>query len=155
MSSSVVCNFTSFCVDCDCKFYHNISLKDRKVVRKLYDSLPSINKNETNPSSRKANCKFGQLCFNPDCGFRHRLSFDCRIQLSNAFNDSKLNSTKVEKVVTIPKPHIFLISNHNSFQSLESNDQNPSPIPIPTPLPSKTSWADIVGDNDDDFFMKF
>ncbi len=148
--SSVVCNFSSFCTDCDCNFYHNISLKDRKIVSKLYNSLGSVNKNESNPSTRKANCKFGQLCFNPDCGFRHRLSYDYRIKLSKAFNESKLESTKVEKVVTPPKPHLFIISNHNSFQSLAIDED----VPIQKPIMSKMSWADIVAE-DDDFYMKF
>jgi hypothetical protein len=152
MSSSVVCNFSSFCTDCDCNFYHNISLKDRKIVRKLYNSLPSINKNEINSSTRKANCKFGQLCFNPNCGFRHRLSFECRTKLSKAFNDSKLESTKIEKIINPPKSHIFIITDDNVFQSLQNDEDIPIKNPIIIP---KTSWADIVGDNDDDFYMKF
>jgi len=149
MSRSVICNFSSFCVDCDCPFHHNLSLKDRKVVRKLYDSLPSLNKNEPNPSTRKANCKFGQLCFNPDCGFRHRLSFNSRSLLSKKFNDSKLDNTKVEKVISTPTPPTFIISTSNSFLSLDNHE---TPINI---LPSKLSWADIVGDNDENFYMKF
>lgn len=150
--SSVVCNFSSFCTDCDCNFYHNISFKDRKIVRKLYDSLPSVDKNEINPSTRKANCRFGQLCFNPDCGFRHRLSYNCRIKLSKAFNDSKLESTKVEKIINPPKQHVFIISNDNAFQSLLVDEDVPVKNPIIVP---KMSWADIVGDNDNDFYMKF
>jgi len=148
MSHSIICNFSSFCVDCDCPFHHNLSLKDRKIVRKLYDSLPNLNKVEPNPSIRKANCRFGQLCFNPDCNFRHRLSFNSRSLLSKQFNNAKLDNTKVEKIPSTPIHPSFIISTSNSFLSLD--------IPLtPPPTTHKISWADIVGDNDDNFYMKF
>lgn len=138
-SPVIVCNCSSFCINPDCNYYHNISMKERKIVRKLYDAFGYVNKDEVNLSSRKANCKFGQLCFNHDCGYRHRLSPDYRTKLSNAFNDAKLQSTKIEKVPMPPKSHIFIIPNKNSFLSLDIIE----PVDI-IPIPAKTSWADIV-----------
>jgi len=74
------------------------------------------------------------------------------MKLSKAFNESKLESTKVEKVINPPKPHIFIIKDDNVFQSLLIDEDVPIKNPIIIP---KTSWADIVGDDDDDFYMKF
>ena len=150
-----VCNKSSFCVNSDCQYQHNLSIKDRKIVKKLYDSLVSPDKNEPITSTRKAKCRFGQLCFNSNCGYIHFLSPQSRQVLLKKFNDTKLESTKVEKPPVIPKSHDFILPNHNSFLSLESLDTHHSPIPPPVSIPSKISWADIVCQEDDDFLMKF
>ena len=130
-----VCNLNCICVDTDCSYNHLPILKDRKIVKKLYDGLPSISKNEDNLDKRKANCRFGQLCYNDKCGFRHRLSVKDRLQLIKVFNDFKLKEIKVEKKVEVMKVKEFDISHKNSFETLENIDE-----PIAT---NDKSWADI------------
>jgi len=119
MASAIVCNCSSFCIDSDCSFYHNIfSIKDRKVVRKLYDGLVCPNKSEPNPHTRRANCKFGQICWNKDCGFRHRLCFNDRMKLINGFNGAKMEMMKSEKVTKKIEVAPFAISEKNRFTCL-------------------------------------
>lgn len=137
--SGIVCNFCAMCVDSDCKFEHSIVIKDRRVVKKLYDGLVCPNKNEPNPEKRRANCKFGQICWSEKCGFRHRLAFSDRMKLVNGFNDAKLASARSEKVASAPKACCFVIDAHNSFAGLE--------------VAEAESWADVCDDvmNFDDF----
>ncbi len=116
-----ICNNNSICIDSDCKFYHNISIKDRKIVRKLYDELVSPNKKEENLESRKANCKFGQICYNVNCGFKHRLNFIDRMKIVNKFNDTKIKMTTTEKVKKDPEIMLFSIPKKNLFNCLEIN----------------------------------
>lgn len=141
MTSAIVCNCSSFCVDTDCRFYHNISIKDRKIVRKLYDGLIRPNKSESNPGSRRANCKFGQICWNNDCGFRHRLCFEDRVKLIEGFNDAKMITMKTEKVIEKTEDKGFVISAKNGFGCLEEELFQEVKV-------AKRSWADIM---DDDF----
>ncbi len=145
-----VCNLNCICVDCDCKFYHSYHIKDRRIIRNIFDKFNNPDKNEPNPLSRRANCKFGQLCHNENCGFRHRLSFNSRIKLLDAYNDFKFQSTKIEKKPKIIKQEFFNIPNSNKFNLLDINHDTPIVI---NPIQTK-SWADIVSDNDD-FYMKF
>ena len=137
MTSAIVCNCSSFCVDSDCRFYHNISIKDRKVVRKLYDGLVRPNKAEPNAGTRRANCKFGQICWNKDCGFRHRLCFEDRIKLIEGFNDAKIEMTKTEKVVGKTDIKPFAIPAKNGFGCLEEELFKET----------KKSWADIMDED--------
>jgi len=116
-----ICNYNSICIDPDCKFYHNISIKDRKIVRKLYDDLVSPNKKEDNSEYRKANCKFGQICYNQNCGFKHRLNFNDRMKIVNKFNDTKIEMTKTEKIKKDIEFVVFNIPKTNLFQCLEKN----------------------------------
>jgi len=136
MTSAIVCNCSSFCIDSDCRFFHNISIKDRKVVRKLYDGLVRPNKAEPNTGNRRANCRFGQICWNKDCGFRHRLSFEDRVKLIEGFNDAKVESMKTEKVVEKTEVKAFAIPEKNGFGCLEEEVFKVS----------KRSWADIMED---------
>jgi len=119
MDYKLICNFNSICIDPDCQFYHNIHIKDRKVVKKLYDNLINPNKFEDNLSSRKKNCFNGQICYNPNCGFRHRLHFNHRIILVNGFNDAKLEMTKTHKIKKNIDSHSFEIPLTNLFKSLD------------------------------------
>lgn len=128
--TGIVCNFCAICIDSDCQFEHSISLKDRKVVRRLYDGLVSPNKTEPKNAKRRANCKFGQICFTSYCEFRHGLNFADRMKLVNGFNSAKLDMMKTEKVIHPPRVNEFIISSRNSFSCLEESEY-------------KQSWADI------------
>jgi len=137
MSSAIVCNCSSFCIDSDCRFAHGISIKDRKVVRKLYDGLVCPNKAEPNAGNRRANCKFGQICWNKDCGFRHRLCFEDRVKLIEGFNDAKISMMKTEKVAERPVVEGFVISKKNGFDCLEEEVFQEKKVVL-------RSWADIM-----------
>lgn len=147
-----VCNLNCLCVNSDCNFFHSYPIKERRIIRNIFDKFDNPNKIEPNPDTRRANCRFGQLCHNQNCGFRHRLSFNDRSKLIDKFNQIKLQSAKIEKEPRIIQPNHFNISKSNAFQLLELSEPS-----IQTPITNKPSksWADIVGDNDDDFYMKF
>jgi hypothetical protein len=117
--TGIICNYNSICIDIDCKFEHSISLKDRKVVSKLYQNLICPNKNEDNAKNRKANCRFGQICYNQSCGFKHRLNYNDRIKLINGFNDAKLEMTRIEKAPKVIEDYSFNIPKKNLFECLE------------------------------------
>ena len=139
MSNTRVCNNASYCVDCDCLFQHYpSSMKDRKIVKKMYDSLSGLSKVEDKMEKRKANCRFGQFCFNADCGFKHRLCDKDRQRLIKAFNDYKLNDIKVEKKVEVKTIEPFDISHKNSFDTLEEVQEEVVVKPV-----SGKSWADV------------
>lgn len=147
--TGITCNFAAICVDPDCKFNHPISIKDRRVVRGLYDGIVRPDKAEPKPEKRRANCKFGQICFNEGCGFRHRLTFEHRMILVNGFNDAKLKSMKTEKIVGKPKSHEFVISARNTFDCLEVADEvDEAPM-----VSRKCAWEDMCSDEElfDDF----
>lgn len=129
-----VCNLNCICVDADCIYTHLPILKDRKIVKKLFDNLSGISKIEENADKRKANCRFGQLCYNEKCGFRHRLSVDNRLTLIKEFNNFKLNDIKVEKKVEVMKVKEFNISHKNSFDTLEEVEEK---------VVNDKSWANI------------
>lgn len=118
MDISIICNQNSICIDPDCKFYHNIHIKDRKIVRKLYDNLTNPNKKEDFPENRKKNCINGQICYNINCGFRHRLNYNHRMILVNSFNDAKLEMTKNEKIKSNLNVQLFDIPKMNLFECL-------------------------------------
>lgn len=147
--SGVTCNFAAICVNSDCKFEHPITIKDRRVVKKLYDGLVCPNKVETNPEKRRANCRFGQICFNSSCGFRHRLSFDDRMKLVDGFNDAKLAMAKVEKPARVPKNHEFLIDARNAFALLDDCCSVNGNAKAETPVvraEAKLLWGDMSDD---------
>jgi hypothetical protein len=146
---AAVCNFDCICVDSDCKFNHPISIKERKLVRKLFDNIPSPDKNEPNSHLRKANCRFGKLCNNKTCGYRHRLSFADRETLINGFNQSKIDATKTEKQPKVIVAKCFTIQNNNGFTGL-TIEEEPSEIPVKV---VNNCWADMA--EDDDFLMTF
>jgi hypothetical protein len=116
-----ICNKNSICIDIDCKYYHSINIKDRRVVKKLYDDLISPNKKEDNPETRKANCKFGQICYNEKCGFRHFLNFKDRMKIVDGFNDAKMEMTRTKKVEKDVYVEVFNIPKKNLFDCLENN----------------------------------
>jgi len=146
--SGITCNFAAICVDSDCKFEHPITIKDRRIVKKLYDGLVCPCKAEPNPDKRRANCRFGQICFNATCGFRHRLSYADRMKIVNGFNDAKLAMAREEKQKAPIVSHDFMIDSRNSFAIL--NDSGDSPV---VRAEAKLCWGDM--DNDvmafDDF----
>jgi len=143
-----VCNLNCVCVDGDCSFNHLPILKDRKIIKKLFDGLSGVSKVEPNADKRKANCRFGQLCYNDDCGFRHRLSVKDRQRLIKSFNDFKLTEIKVEKKVELKKNEGFKISHFNAFETLDEVKEEVVEKKI------GKSWADLCKE-DDDFYMKF
>lgn len=131
-----VCNLNCICIDADCTYTHLPILKDRKIIKNLYDKNSSnISKFEENADKRKANCRFGQLCYNEKCGFRHRISIKDRLSLIKSFNDYKLNDIKVEKKIEVVKIKEFDISHKNSFETLEENEE--------VPIETTKLWADI------------
>jgi hypothetical protein len=127
-------------------------LKDRKIVKKLFDGLSGSSKTEDNMEKRKANCRFGQLCYNDSCGFRHRLSVKDRQRLIKVFNDFKLNEIKVEKKVQVLKVNEFDIRHKNSFDTLDEVEEVVEKV-AEMKVVGK-SWADVCKE-DDDFYMKF
>lgn len=167
---TTVCNDDCICVNCDCLgFYHPIeSLHDRKIIRTLYNNLNNPIKVEPNPDTRKKNCRNGKLCLNSNCGFRHRLAFSSRRQLSEAYDQFKMNSTKEKKVVAQPVVKSFSIKTSNKFGSLDVVETTPDVVinhldvefpELPKKVivvietPKATSWADMA--DDDEFLMKF
>jgi hypothetical protein len=147
-----VCNLNCICVDGDCSYTHLPILKDRKIIKKLYDGLAGISKMEDNTDKRKANCRFGQLCYNEKCGFRHRLSVKDRQRLIKVFNEFKLNEIKVEKKVEMIKVKEFDIRHKNSFDTLDEVEEVVEKV-AEMKVVGK-SWADVCKE-DDDFYMKF
>lgn len=108
------CNFSCICVDSDCTFQHILSYRERKIVRKLYDSL-NPNKKEENMHLRKANCSFGQLCNNKDCNYKHRLSFQDRKELLNSYQNTSSNTPNAKKNGFISQKN----TKNNLFNALE------------------------------------
>jgi hypothetical protein len=149
--SAPICNLNCLCVDGDCPYTHLPILKDRKIVKKIYDGLSGISKNEDKMDKRKANCRFGQLCYNDCCGFRHRLSVKDRQRLIKSFNDFKLNEIKVEKKVEVLKVKEFDIRHKNSFDTLDEVEKVVEKV---AKINLEKSWADLCKD-DEDFYMKF
>ena len=147
-----VCNLNCICVDGDCSYTHLPILKDRKTIKKLFDSLPKISKVEDNTDKRKANCRFGQLCYNESCGFRHRLSVKDRQRLIKVFNEFKLNDIKVEKKVEMLKVKEFDIRHKNSFDTLDEVEEVIEKVAEMKVV--EKSWADVCKE-DEDFYMKF
>lgn len=143
---AAVCNFDCICIDSDCKFSHPISIKERKIVRKLFDNISCPDKNEINSHLRKANCRFGKLCNNKNCGYRHRLSYADRETLINGFNQSKINATKTEKPQKIIVAKYFTLENNNTFNGL-TIEETPAKVIV------NKCWADMA--DDDDFLMSF
>ncbi len=148
---ATVCNLDCICVNCDCEFFHPISIKERKIVRKLFDNISSPNKNETNSHLRKANCRFGKLCNNKNCGYRHRLSYEDRLILIDGFNQSKIDATKTEKMPKVIIAKCFTLENNNTFTGLIVEETPEIPAPV---IKVNQCWADMA-DNDEDFLMTF
>ena len=51
------CNFNCLCLDSDCKFSHTYPIKDRRIIRNIFDKISNPDKNEPNPDTRRANCR--------------------------------------------------------------------------------------------------
>jgi len=147
---SIICNLDCICIDCDCKFSHPIPIKERKLVRKLYDNITHPDKNEPNGQLRKANCRFGKLCHNEKCGYRHRLSFSNRMILVDGFNQSKIDATKTEKQPKVIVAKCFNLENNNAFIGLNVEEIPENTIKVAA---EPQSWADMA--DDDDFLMVF
>ena len=148
--TSIICNFCSICIDCDCNYSHFLPLKERRVVRSLYNNISNIVKTEENPLNRKANCKFGQLCHNKDCGYRHRLSYNDRNKLIESYKNSKFESIKVIKTTPVAITNESQV-HENSYKLLEIEDTANKSIIIS--IPGKKTWAEIV--DNDEFYMNF
>jgi hypothetical protein len=174
-SPSVInCNLNCICINADCTYKHFISYKDRKIVKKFYDSLPNKIIEETNNETRKKNCTFGQLCENKNCGFKHRLSFTSREKLIVLYKFNKICPSSKEKVKTIVEPKININNkiNKNLFMTLDDDIQDD--IITSPQLFSTRTWASVVKTDkpsllykdedsndeediqeDDGFYMKF
>lgn len=172
-SSIITCNLNCVCINADCSYNHFISYKDRKTLKKLYDTLPNKIIEEPNNDTRKKNCSFGQLCENKNCGFRHRLNFSSREKLIVSYKFNKIcPSTKEEfKTIATPKINTPLSSSKNQFTVLDDENENDiinEPIYNP-PVYSGKSWVSVVKttktlcnddseddiEEDDGFYMKF
>jgi hypothetical protein len=178
-TTTTTCNLNCICDNSDCNYKHYISYKDRKIVKKFYDTI-TINKDEPNVSTRKKNCTFGQLCDKETCGFRHRLNFSIREKLIVLYKFNKIcpeksndNSIKHSKQFDTTTQ----ITSHNLYLSLDNDDEENTINTVPTTSYSEKSWADIVSTvpviepvsvpviepvvsrwedmADDDFYMKF
>lgn len=171
--SIITCNLNCICTDVDCVYKHFINYKERKIVKKFYDSLSTKIIEETNNESRKKNCTFGQLCENKDCGFRHRLNFNSREKLIVLYKFNKIRPSINEdcKKTVTDKPITNKITTNNLFMTLDDDiEDEKQNFPSITIITSK-SWASVVkaekkeiGDSDsesddinydDDFYMKF
>ena len=98
-SSSIInCNLNCICVNADCAYKHFIQYKERKIVKKFYDTIQNKTIEEPNNETRKKNCTYGQLCENKDCGFRHRLSFGSREKLIVLYKFNKICPTSKSEV---------------------------------------------------------
>lgn len=158
MSSIITCNFNCICVDPDCSYKHYISYKERKVVKKFYDTLSNVNKEEPNMEMRKKNCTYGQLCNNNNCGFKHRLNYENREKLTVLYNYNKICPEKKEvKTVenfilndkTISTTNYFLSLNDDEPEEIKKQDITEEEMPkiIEPPIYNGKSWLDIVINN--------
>ena len=182
-SSSVInCNLNCICINGDCTYNHFISYKERKVVKKFYDSLSNKIIEEPNNETRKKNCTFGQLCQNKNCGFKHRLNFTSREKLIVLYKFNKIcpSSKEETKLSLAPKITINDKINKNLFMTLDDIEDDIQEEPkissiIKPSIFSGKSWASVVkteksslstkvdsdSDNeeditdDDGFYMKF
>lgn len=144
MGLGSTCNFSSICLDSDCTFQHILSYKERKLVRKLYDSL-NPDKKEENMHFRKANCSFGQLCNNKDCNYKHRLSSQDRNKLINSYQNISSNIPNAKKNVILAQKNI----KNNLFSALEIEE----PVKkIVITNPTYFRWEDEA---DTPFYMIF
>ena len=144
---STTCNFSSICVNLDCNFQHILTLRERRLVRKLYDTL-NPNKNEENMQFRRANCSFGQLCNNKECNYKHRLSFQDRKRLFDKYQNSDKNITSN---ISIPKKNSAPAKKYNLFSALEV-EQEPITKKIVNSDPNYFRWEDEA---DEPFYMQF
>jgi hypothetical protein len=173
-TSIITCNLNCICCNADCVYNHFISYKDRKTLKKFYDSLPNKNIEEPNNDTRKKNCNFGQLCENKNCGFRHRLNFSSREKLIVSYKFNKICPSPKEEIKTVAPAKIKEQSN-NLFMVLDGNDDTTQEITQSINIPnSGKSWVSVVkaekplttvyGNSDDEnddiqeddgFYMKF
>jgi len=161
MSTIITCNFNCICVDADCSYKHFISYKERKIVKKFYNTLSNVNKEEPNMETRKKNCTYGQLCNNANCGFKHRLNYENREKLTVLYNYNKICPEKketktVENIMvndkTISTTNYFLTLEDDEIQETivdikEQNIKETTDIPKivePPPIYNGKSWVDIV-----------
>lgn len=176
-SSVITCNLNCVCINADCTFKHHIQYKDRKIVKKFYDSLDNKIIEETNNETRKKNCSFGQLCENKNCGFRHRLSFSSREKLIVLYKFNKICPSSKEEVKTVSSPAKITVNdkiNKNLFMTLNDEEEEPEEVVnIPLNVYSGKSWVSVVKhsnmtlkdddeeaetddiNDDDGFYMKF
>lgn len=146
---SAVCNNDCICIDGDCSYFHPIPKQDRKIVRKLYDSLQNPDKTEPNSSTRKANCRNGRLCYSKNCGFRHRLAFPFRMKLNEGLSAHKLDAAKTKKEPEKLVVKGFEIATANLFVSLDVEEEVSQVVPevVPAKVPEMflaKKFADVV-----------
>lgn len=161
---TITCNLNCICINSDCSYKHFIQYKDRKIVKKFYDTLSNKSIEEPNNETRKKNCIYGQLCENKNCGFRHRLNYSNREKLTVLYKFNKIcPSTELNTKSIIPTSIKSKNDNKNSFILLDDVDD------IIIQPSSNKSWVDIVKndkkiedkieeieeDEDDGFYMKF
>jgi hypothetical protein len=142
----ITCNLNCICLNADCAYKHFIQYKERKIVKKFYDSLPNKSIEETNNDTRKKNCSFGQLCENKNCGFRHRLSFASREKLIVSYKFNKICPTSKEEVKTDAAAKITVNDkiNTNLFMALEDEEEQLPSVNVASNVYSGKSWVSVV-----------
>lgn len=154
---TITCNLNCICINSDCIYNHFITYKDRKNVKKFYDSITNKTIEESNNETRKKNCTFGQLCENKNCGFRHRLSYADRKKLIVLYKFNKICPSSNEitnKLIISSSPIKSKNDNTNSFMILDEIEneieiENKNEIEIETKTEfiiqsSGKSWVDVV-----------
>jgi len=144
---TITCNLNCICINSDCIYNHFITYKDRKIVKKFYESITNKTIEESNNETRKKNCTFGQLCENKNCGFRHRLSYADREKLIVSYKFNKIcpssNETTTKSIIS-SSPAKSKNDNTNSFMILdeiETEIETETEIIIQS---SGKSWVDVV-----------
>ena len=141
---TITCNLNCICINSDCIYNHFITYKDRKIVKKFYESITNKTIEESNNETRKKNCTFGQLCENKNCGFRHRLSYTDREKLIVSYKFNKIcpsSNETITKSIISSSPAKSKNDNTNSFMILDEYESIDEDIII---QPSGKSWVDVV-----------
>jgi len=142
--STTVCNNDCICINCDCSYFHPITLQDRKICFKIYNKLSNPNKKEDDPDKRKANCSNGKLCIKNNCGYRHRLSFNDRLKLNESFQKTKIEVIKDIKVKPIKDIKNFTINTSNHFLLLPDDFEEEIKEEIKIPIEIKQGFKDAL-----------
>lgn len=152
---TITCNLNCICINSDCIYNHFIEYKNRKIVKKFYDSITNKNVEEPNNETRKKNCTFGQLCENKKCGFRHRLSYANRENLIVLYKFNKICPSSQQSTKSInTSPAKSKNDNKNSFMILDSDEYPENDNVIIKPSYSGKSWVDVVKTDDISFSKK-
>lgn len=150
-ANTITCNLNCICINSDCIYKHHIQYKERKIVKRFYDSISKKTIEEPNNETRKKNCTFGQLCENKNCGFRHRLSYGDREKLIISYKFNKIcpsiQPITTKEIVSSPSKSI----NINSFMILDSDDIIENDVNVNANVnvnvkqsTSGKSWVDVV-----------